>query len=299
MQVRVNPGYFIYIAFCIDLRLSYFASIFIMEDNTLYQRLSPADPTLRFYIDAYVLFQHNEGLSMQKHYLPCPRVSLLFNFSGLSINHQKCAPATIIGLHENIYSVESETDKVETLIVQFSPWGCRQFISEPVSILTNKITDARTVFGDSLKELFNGMRKTDELHQRVRLLDQYFLARTNIVDPVDKAVADIAAQLLESPEPLSFTSFNKNHTLPLSERQMARRFKDIIGVNLQTYIRICRFSRARWFLFQQNTLNLTDIGYLSGYYDQAHFSKEFKKLSGANAKYFTPVCALSQKAQRQ
>jgi hypothetical protein len=199
-----------------------------MKENTLYQRLSPADPTLRFYIDTYVLFQHNEGLSMQKHYLPCPSVSLLFNFSGLSINRQKCAPATIIGLHENIYSIESETDKVEALIVQFSPWGCRQFISESTSILTNKITDAHTVFGDSLNELFNGMRKTAELHQRVRLLDQYFLV-LSCINGLDYSINIFWHALILSIPPIKqslISRYNcgnrRNHCLSLPSTKTIR-----------------------------------------------------------------------------
>jgi YesN/AraC family two-component response regulator len=45
-------------------------------------------------------------------------------------------------------------------------------------------------------------------------------------------------------------------------------------------------------IIKETTISLTGIGYQSGYYDQAHFAREFKKLSGLRAKYFGPLCSI-------
>ena len=75
---------------------------------------------------------------------------------------------------------------------------------------------------------------------------------------------------------------------------MTRKFKEVIGVNLQTYIRICRFHAAKMLLFGEQDLSMTEVGYLSGYYDQAHFARDFKKLSGVKAKNFIQLCAFQK-----
>ncbi|WP_321332134.1 hypothetical protein [uncultured Bacteroides sp.] len=53
-----------------------------------------------------------------------------------------------------------------------------------------------------------------------------------------------------------------------------------------------KFEVAKEILLKNSNVQLTDVGYQSGYYDQAHFAKEFKKMSGQNAKYFGPLCPI-------
>lgn len=97
----------------------------MISKASLLLRTKPAHDTLSSYIDNYVLFSHHEGKLLHKNMLPCPGVCLLFNFSDILINGDACPAVTIIGLHDTVYKIEGSTDSIETLIVQFSPWGFR------------------------------------------------------------------------------------------------------------------------------------------------------------------------------
>jgi len=64
-----------------------------------------------------------------------------------------------------------------------------------------------------------------------------------------------------------------------SERSLERYFKEYIGLSPKFYCRIIRF--AHLFEHVQNhSPNLTSLGYLTGYYDQSHFIKNFKEFTG-------------------
>src|ERR1044072_1408863 len=104
----------------------------MISEEPMFQRTKPAHNSLLSYIDNYVLFSHNEGKLLHKNMLPCAGVCLLFNFRGIRINGNTCPITTVIGLHDTVYRLEGVTDSIETLIVQFSPWGLSQLIPMPV-----------------------------------------------------------------------------------------------------------------------------------------------------------------------
>lgn len=62
----------------------------------------------------------------------------------------------------------------------------------------------------------------------------------------------------------------------VSQRQFQRRFKQFVGINLTTYIRIIKFQQALKSIRNNRHCKLSDIAYQLGYADQSHFTREFK-----------------------
>jgi AraC-like DNA-binding protein len=65
--------------------------------------------------------------------------------------------------------------------------------------------------------------------------------------------------------------------LNVSLRQLERDFSAMLGITLLDYTRIQRFYRSIRLIGQMNG---AEAACLSGYFDQAHMTKEFKRLSG-------------------
>jgi len=66
----------------------------------------------------------------------------------------------------------------------------------------------------------------------------------------------------------------------LSKKQFEREFNTLVGMNPKEYIRIVRFQKALALLQQKkNDINHVQIAYASGYADQSHYIREFKRLS--------------------
>ncbi len=66
----------------------------------------------------------------------------------------------------------------------------------------------------------------------------------------------------------------------LSERQLERLFKNNVGLSPKKYLSLIRLHNARSALKQANSCTLTDIAHMIGFYDQAHFNREFKNAIG-------------------
>lgn len=74
--------------------------------------------------------------------------------------------------------------------------------------------------------------------------------------------------------------------LHISERTLERQFKREIGVAPTHFAQIIQFHSSIKMLSEKDYINLTDISYKSGYTDQSHFIRSFKKYTGKTPKEF-------------
>jgi AraC-like DNA-binding protein len=66
----------------------------------------------------------------------------------------------------------------------------------------------------------------------------------------------------------------------ISQRQLGRRFHQSMGLSPKEYLRVCRFNASLQDLANYPGMSLTEIAHLSGYYDQAHFIRDYQVYAG-------------------
>jgi AraC family transcriptional regulator len=72
----------------------------------------------------------------------------------------------------------------------------------------------------------------------------------------------------------------------LSPFHFAKLFRNTIGLTPHQYVLQSRIERAKRLIIKLPSLNLTEIGLSVGFFDQAHFTKSFKRIVGATPKIF-------------
>ena len=82
------------------------------------------------------------------------------------------------------------------------------------------------------------------------------------------------------------TITNISNQIGISERHLTRKLNEYFGIRTKTYLSILRFIKAKETLISSKDTPLSHIALDSGYYDQAHFTKEFKKYSGKTPQQF-------------
>jgi AraC-like DNA-binding protein len=68
-------------------------------------------------------------------------------------------------------------------------------------------------------------------------------------------------------------------TAGVGTRQLELFYKKFVGLSPKFYARVVRFSKI-FLLIQEDKPNWAEIAHLSGYFDQAHFIKNFKAFTG-------------------
>jgi AraC-like DNA-binding protein len=75
-----------------------------------------------------------------------------------------------------------------------------------------------------------------------------------------------------------------------SNRRFIQLFSAEVGLTPKVFCRILRFRGALQRLYQGEQIELADLALACGYYDQAHFSNDFKTFSG-----FSPTTYVIQR----
>jgi AraC-like DNA-binding protein len=66
----------------------------------------------------------------------------------------------------------------------------------------------------------------------------------------------------------------------VSSTHLARRFKELIGVTPKRLARTCRFAASVFAINPAGPIDWGDLASSAGYFDQAHFSHEFREFTG-------------------
>jgi len=240
-------------------------------------------PALRGMIQCYwsISVLNSRGDSEPEFLHPEGGSGIIFNFGDpIKINnHQIVRTPMIMGPTRQTSQLKM-TGVVDTLGIRFHPGGAYGFLSTPLFELLNHLVDpvdlGLKVLGTSLAEQ---LANVPSVEQRVALLNKALLKLLKKDSFVDRRMS-AALNWFENSigqQPISQLS----QSLNLSQRQLDRHFKKHLGLLPKQFGQIKQVDYARLLLKQSpSAQNLTDIGFLAGFYDQAHFIKKFKQVMG-------------------
>jgi AraC-like DNA-binding protein len=177
------------------------------------------------------------------------------------------------------------TGKIGIFSARFHPGGLQSFIPLPVSDLTHQTFSLIKVWGDAGKLLEKSILNAADNTERQRILEAFLLARRNAGR--DSAIAvELVDAILETDGNVSIEELSAR--LHIGKRQLIRVFISCVGIKPKMLARIIRFNKVLKLIEQGDLSNFTAIAFEGGFYDQAHFIKDFKEITGLNPKsYFS------------
>ena len=177
------------------------------------------------------------------------------------------------------------TGYVNTFAIRFYPYGFANFVAEPLKNLANKETPIELLFGEeTAKELEQKIIKAADSNERIEIIEKFLLDKLNKKTTIDNIVKTTIDALLSTNGSASITTILKEDLS--KRRQLERKFIKQIGVSPKQLGKVIRLQTALKLLLNKKSENLTDIAYESEYFDQSHFTKDFKEFTGINPKEF-------------
>lgn len=162
--------------------------------------------------------------------------------------------------------------------VKFRPAGFRPFLGSPLSALADRTLPVAAVFGPDGEALVERILALEDDARIVEAADAFLLERLPPPDPMVAEVNRIVALIVEDRR---ITRVDQVAALTgIGKRTLQRLFSEYVGVSPKWLIMRYRLHEAAARLAGDEPVTLAELALDLGYFDQAHFIKDFKTLVG-------------------
>jgi AraC-like DNA-binding protein len=243
-------------------------------------------PKLRSFVSNLMIYNAEQGKDLPSTvavHPPIPEHSLYFYPQNpcISFNYQ----SRIFEVNPPSIIVGPSTERVNLTIghhhlvirVGFYAGALHRLLRISIHELYNKTCNSEDVFGGEIEQVNEQLRNTQEYMQMKEIVEAFLLEKhkklgrlenfDNVINQSVSANRKLTVEALASDACLSF-------------RQFERKCKERIGLSPKLYLRLVRFSSAYRMHERHPEYSWTSIAHASGYYDQAHFIRDFKEFAG-------------------
>ncbi len=244
-------------------------------------------PALRPFVARIYILEGRPGRSPLR-VLPDGRTQILINFAAgrVSCNefgrrHEADARATLIGLRSR-YSSFSCSSPVRILAVEFFEHAAFLFFRAPMAEFTNRSVPLDELWRDT--RLLEKIQDAAQDRERFAVVQEELVARLDARAGHSCALVDRAVRAFE--DNLDTTVEDLAYRLGLHTRTLQRMFRNCVGMSPISYGRILRVRKACRVLARTGDLNRLDFALSNGFYDQAHFNRDFRDIVGLSPSDF-------------
>jgi len=255
-----------------------------MEDcpSLSYREIAPS-AQLAFHIECYWFLTGTAGISRDFHrILPDGRMEIVVNL-GAPIRRVRHDGATefqprcmLVGQMDQHVTIQP-AGRLDVVGVRFRPAGAFGFLRLPLHELRNQTVATAEVLSDLTDELEEKLSEAASVRQRVFALESSLLAGSPQSPQRDLLLEEAVRRVLMNAGRITVDALAQE--MRVSTRELERRFRKKIGLGPKSFCRIVRFQDA----FRQHGMAedaWATVALECGFYDQPHFIKEFKRITG-------------------
>jgi AraC-like DNA-binding protein len=248
------------------------------------------EPSLRAYVSRYEGYVERAADFDRRMEVPSTTIPLILNFGA---NYVVSGPGNVAGPAEygsfvagmvDAHVIVESTGLNHGMQVNFTPIGARLFLGMPVDEITNRTVRLDDMFGAMDRRIVARLEDTPDWEARFDILDAFIADRIGRAQPPCVEVAWAWRRLVETDGKHGIGALAGE--IGWSRKHLIARFRDQIGVPPKTAARILRFSRAVRQLERAETARWAAVAYDAGYYDQAHFNRDFREFTGGTPTEF-------------
>ncbi len=185
--------------------------------------------------------------------------------------------AWVAGVQREYVLIEAAAES-RMMGVRFRPLGAYAFLGVPMEEISDRVVDLDGILGPGSDRLRERIGEAPDLASRFRLLEAALVAGCRRGPRPDAGVGWALGSLRRSGGTIPVGRLSRE--LGISDRSFIGRFRRQVGLTPKLYARILRFSRVVESLQARRAVNWADVAQMTGYYDQAHFNRDFRAFSG-------------------
>ncbi|MCL2727684.1 MAG: helix-turn-helix domain-containing protein [Bacteroidales bacterium] len=232
----------------------------------------------------------DQGEKCIQRITPTGLTELLFYFTTrpkiLTNNKYLSHNVALYGHQNDFYDMELTGD-LSVFSIVFQPQGLMQFFKFPLHEICNQNVPLQYITNrQTCRDLEEKMGQATTFHQRVHIAERYLwsLLKTDFADFEFQRIDHIVELIRQSFGSVPISQMASEACL--SRRQFERVFAQQVGISPKQYLKIIRFQYAIFQKQQNADLDMIDLLYQSGYFDQSHLISDFKSLCGLTPKQY-------------
>jgi AraC-like DNA-binding protein len=163
--------------------------------------------------------------------------------------------------------------------VHFKPWGVSPFVEMPASELRDRWVPVDAVWQRSLERIRNRVGDIASATETLRVLEEELRSRLAETPSGGLDLVQHTGGRLETFHGAVSVGALAD-AAGVSGTHLATQFKSHIGVTPKRVARIYRFAQLILSVDTRRPIDWSQLAQTAGYFDQAHFSKEFKDFTG-------------------
>ena len=264
-----------------------------------YEEIAPC-PALARHVKCYWTMESAASSSVrQERILPDGCSEIVFNLADPFNQHKSDGsierqPLNLLVGQMRSHLLIEPTGRIGLFGIRFWPGGAYPFLLIPQDEIADRVVDLDSAFGRTARQIESLLDGALTAGERVWRVESVLSACLNRFRGDHEAVLAAVAMILRSGGGVSIQSLTD--TLALNSRKLDRLFNTRVGLSPKTLCRIIRFQRIFRALECNNGSrpNWVRIALDCGYYDQAHFIREFKAFTGKEpTAYFAGLNVMS------
>ena len=247
-------------------------------------------PALAPFIENYMIVDIDWRQTPEKssiwRLIPFGQVSMLF-LLGDAHGYNLTGPEETMRETQNAFMVGQFTKPIwlkfsghtHLIKIQFKPSGIQQLIPVDMKEFTNVPSiELEALWGNSVNFLIEQLYNTKSDVAKINILDQYLEHKLLPQNPQADYIDFTIEQLKINKGNLNVGALENK--LGISSRHLERLFLKRVGLSPKELSKIIRLNYAFSYLKTAPDQTLTNLSYEAGYYDQSHFSRDFKTITG-------------------
>lgn len=253
-------------------------------------QIHPPQPKLERYVKYYWTL-HNDDDTMphsRERVFPDGCIELIFNYGDpmkIFENDQAVTqPRNIVhGQLKKFIELES-TGRIELFCARFQAAGFQPFIDFDVSDLTGRSMTIAEIWGDEGKAFEAEMQSADTNEKRIATMENFLIHRMAKTKRMYPEISLCVDDIIASGGEITIDALAQKYNI--SKRHLERKFLSGVGLSQKLFARVVRFNNALQMIANKDFSTFTNVAHEGGFYDQAHFIRDFKDFTGLNPKQY-------------
>jgi len=218
--------------------------------------------------------------------LPGTSIVMGFQYSGeLSYSENSSIiplkPAGITGLRD-AFRIFNNSENTNTILVMFSETGAGAFFSNSMhEIFGNSLSLDDFMLRSQMDVVADQLNEAETDIERISAVEKFLISRIN--HKANDELINLAVTIIKQ-QGGNVKIAMLADKLNISQSQFEKRFRKIVGASPKKFASIVRLNYILNTSAKGNTL--TELGFDAGYFDQAHFIKDFKSFTGETPEQF-------------